>query len=347
MRVAIRTYSFALAATLAATGAFTISAAVVTAPVAEAFGLGDVWKGAKKVGKTAAKVGKGAYDASRELDKAVRKGTAEAVGTVTGEFVGQVGGRLYEGIRHGRAPTKEQLDRARRGTKGFVTGAQDRLERGIDRERRKVGETIKEAGGALRDTGKDIANGLVRVGKPPAVIPPRAPAQPGWGRPVGQLRSTLPARAKGITRKDLAIKQSAKSALGNDRSIYGRPVGSKTQKIDRAGKRPLGNDRSIWGRPVGVKGQKGKRQIGNDRSIYGRPVFAPKKRGARAKAPARKVQGITRQNLKPASNVGRNKAKSTRQLRGNDRKRRDMRIAGGSKRKARNNRNRKSRGRRR
>lgn len=346
MRVAIRTYSFALAATLAATGAFTISAAVVTVPEAEAFGLGDVWNGAKKVGKTAAKVGKGAYDASKGIDIAIRKGTTEAVGRVTGEFVGQVGGRIVEGIRNGRAPTKEELDRARNGVKDFVTGAQDRLERGIDRERRAVGGTIKEAGGAIRDTAEDIANGLVRVGKPPAVIPPRASAQPGWGRPVGQLRSTLRAPVKGITRKDLGIKQNAKGALGNDRSIYGRPVGTKTGKTDRAGKRPLGNDRSIWGRPVGVKGQKGK-QIGNDRSIHGRPVFAPPKRGSRVKAPGRTVQGITQQNLKPARNVGRNIAKGSKLRRGNDRKRRDMRVAGGSKKKARNNRSRNGRGRRR
>lgn len=346
MRANIRTYSFALAATLAATGAFSISAAIGTAPEAEAFGFGDVWNGAKKVGKTAAKVGKGAYDASKGIDKAIRKGTTEAVGRVTGEFVGQVGGRIVEGIRNGRAPTKEELDRARNGVKDFVTGAQDRLERGIDRERRAVGDTIKEAGGAIRNTAKDIANGLVRVGKPPAVTP-RAPAQPGWGRPVGQLRSTLRAPVKGITRKDLGIKRSAKGALGNDRSIYGRPVGQKNRKSDRAGKRPLGNDRSIWGRPVGVKGQKGKRQIGNDRSIYGRPVFAPTKHGSRVKTPGRKVHGITRQNLNPASKVGRNKAKSTRQLGGNDRKRRDTRMAGGSKKKARNNRRRNGRGRRR
>lgn len=346
MRATIRTYSFALAATFAATGAFTISAAVVTAPEAEAFGLGDVWKGAKKVGKTAAKVGKGAYDAGKGIDKAIRKGTTEAVGRVTGEFVGQVGGRIYEGIRHGRAPTQQELDRARNGVKDFFTGAHDRLERGIDREKREVGDTIKGAGRAVRDTAKDIANGLVRVGKPPA-NPPRAPAQPGWGRPVGQHRATLPLRTKGITRNDLAIKRNAKGALGNDRSIYGRPVGTKIRKIDRGVKRPLGNDRSIWGRPVGVKGQKAKRQIGNDRSIYGRPVFAPAKQGSRVKTPGRKVRGITRQNLKPASKAGRNTTKSTKTLRSNDRKRRDLRMAGGSKRKARNNRRRNGKGRRR
>ena len=229
-----------------------------TATAAQAFGLGDVWSGAKKAAKVTVEVVK----VTREAAKTPQKIKSKVVHSLH-DATGGLAGRLYgEAARHtvGRLRTdlpKEAIDEivndyenVGRSIPGYLRGASSKAKGWVK--------------GEIKRMGRDMGRGSYRPRRSRSAAPPR----PGWDRPVG--------KAKALVRRP-GLAPGTKKAP----AFWGPvPVTKRTEiRAQRTEK------------PKRLSKHRG-RQVGNDRSIWGRPVFAPpKQRG-------RKVRGLTRENLK-------------------------------------------------
>lgn len=309
----------ALVLAIGAAGAVTITSGVATAPQAQAFGFGDVWKGAKKVGsaakkgaKAAIKAGKKVQSIQQDAERFGRKVAYDAAGKIfakVGRETAKVGFSVASKLG-GPKIDKSEYDRAERIIGGFIKRIPGRVDSVVDRAKGAVKNEIK-------DIGRRLVNGKYeRVGIAKPVTP-----HPGWDRPVGSQQWIGRAPVRGVTKQGAG--KGVKTTVVRDRSVWGRPV-TTPKKI-------IGNDRSIWGRPVGV----GQKVVGQDRSAAGRPVGVTRqklKSNGRRKAkrlsrevrlpnPGRTVQGITKENLKPARKADGFATKDVKFKRGNGRKR--------------------------
>ena len=261
MKQRLKGSAVALMVAAGAVGGLTANIAAV--PDAQAFGLGDVWGAAKKVGGVA-KIGTGLVADSVDLAVEAKHGARK----LTGEIVKGAGTVIKN--------TAQQANKA--------LGINAKLDP-------RFKEGLRHIGGAARHVGSDIMTNVRRVENAkkrsarcvltferciefkPKGSAANSPVQPrpGWDRPVGstgkkrvqatKVRSTVgwavpqvgkpsAARApvKGITRQDLGLKKSGRRPLGRDKSIWGRPVGQKPLKHGR-GRQPLGNGQVHLGSP--------------------------------------------------------------------------------------------------
>lgn len=239
--------------------------------------------------------------AGDKMDNGIRR-----VGRATGEFIRKGGVTSGESLPRSE-PSPETKRRMQNGMRDFVNsgGLNRHMKTGLakggafyDGRQGMTRKSAKPAGNATIGLvgGKPVGNTKVELGYNKS-RKPFGRNKRVMVRPVGQLKKPFlgkgtKAPVHGITKDNLKPSKgkTMKIALpkgqhGNDRSVWGRPVG---------GKKPIGNDKSVWGRPVGDK-----KPIGQDRSTKGRPM------------------GIRKRDLKPRQNTKRKlqiKQKFTRDL---------------------------------
>ena len=253
-------------------------------------------------------------NAGDKMDRGIRR-----VGGATGEFIRKGGVTSGESLPRPE-PSPEAKRRMQNGLRDFANGGglnrpmKSGLAKGGAFYNGRQGMTSKSAK-AVRSVGnatiglvggKPVGNTMVDLGYNRS----RKPAgrdRSGMGRPVGQVKKPFlskgtKAPVRGITKENLRPSKGQtmkialpKGQLGNDRSVWGRPVGGAKAPVKGITRKdikrrqsngrfqtgvvrdksfhgtqrskPIGNDKSVWGRPVG-----GKKPIGQDRSAKGRPV---------------------------------------------------------------------------
>lgn len=335
----------ALPLAFAAAGPITITASIVDAPPAIAWGLSDIGKAAKKVGgavkgaaksvakdaknsaqivgRKAKKVGKGAASNARDFGGALKRDAKRIGSTVKGGAaavarVAERGAlRAFEEV--GTRPS-QGLNKL--GSK--LWGAE------YDPENWKnVRRDFRDAYSRGKRKLRNIVTGNNKIGES---LP-----RPDKSKAENALRNYMNRRG-GITRKANRAR-GFKPGIVQDRKFRG---GSNTVTLkpgivrnnkgrgDYTGgyREVIGHDKSVWGRPVyDKKPSGGRRQVGNDKSVFGRPVYGKSRPsggrhqigndksvfgrpvyGKRPVKPGRKVQGIRLGDIKAGT-------KRTRDLR--------------------------------
>ncbi len=305
-----------------------------------------------------------AFDnAGDKMDRGIRR-----VGQATGEFV-RTGG-VTSGESLSREPSPEDKRRMQNGLRDLANGG------GLNRPMKtglakggafyngrqgmasKSTKAVRSVGKATIGLvgGKPVGNTMVDLG----YNKNRKPAgrdRSVMGRPVGQVKKPFlgkgtKAPVRGITKENLRPSKGQtmkialpKGQLGNDRSVWGRPVGGAKAPVKGITRKdikrrqsngrfqtgvvrdksfhgtqrskPIGNDKSVWGRPVG-----GKKPVGQDRSAKGRPVGIRKQDLQPRQKTKRKMQ--TRQKF--TRDLSRNKRGNGRNGRKFEAKRQNFKV---------------------
>ncbi len=244
MKKTLKGFVMALALVVGAAGVTTVTTSIATAPPAAAFGWSDIKKTAGKAGgaikKGTVKAGKGIKTGAKWVGKQANKSDLVKGATKDIRKVGS-------GVKKGAKWVGKQANKSA-------------VVRGVVKDVKAVGSGIKNVAGKLRATAKvpesrkllDLRRALNAKG----LIPKR--------------RTPYPGSRSGRTMKigivqDKAFHGVGKKPLGRDKSVWGRPVGtkkpqrvqgirSKDIKSKKQAHRPVtGRDKSVWGRPVGTK----------------------------------------------------------------------------------------------
>lgn len=283
-----------------ATGALTIAGGVSISPQAQAFGLGDITGAAKKVGKKAGYVAKHGGKMAGGFAKDAVKGVKTA-----NDVINYVPNKIKKGVRD------TALDAAGKAwgtysstltnTYGKIRGINDEnYQRSTDLSARQSSDFISGfgkridgyVGAAKRKTRKVLTEGITS----------------GESLP----RDSSVQRARRQTKSTKALKQYVNKNAHDkrNRSAFDRPAGNAKLGIVKGGafykspqnvtRKSTASNSSNFGRPLGNfktgvvrdKSFRGvnRKPIGHDKSVWGRPVGNKQQR---------KVQGITRGDLKP------------------------------------------------
>lgn len=259
---------------------------------------------AKHGGKIAGGLAKDAYkgaktanDAINYVPRTIQKGARDTALGVVGKAWARTQGQMtdtYANIRGINTPEyQKQTREAEQASRDFVSGLGQRADRYLKGAKRKARKALTEGvtSGESRPRGGSTQKAIRRT-------------QSTKSLQVRTIRRNLRNSDRSANRRSSG---TLRPGVVNDRKFRGsKPSTTIKTGVVRdkkfrgsnptTNRRPIGNDKSIWGRPVGGKQQAGgKHKIGNDKSVYGRPVYGkrPNKRG-----PNRKVQGIRLGDIK-------------------------------------------------
>ncbi len=318
-------YRIALVIALGAASTLAMASSPVTTSEAQAFGLSDITGAAKKVGGAVKKGAKKAGGAAKKAAK-VAVPIAKIVAMPQRQATNIGLKAISEGILKPHAELTRQAAKLMGKEKEFGQAGEDEL-KGLYDKWLDVDQLVSSGARAAKKAGKTVGKvitGRHQIGE----SLPRPDNSKAINALLdyanGNLQTTRRGRARanqkgvilkpGIVGNGAFLGKRSQSALGKDAPRKGVKLPKGQQMKITLPKGQLGNDKSVWGRPVGgikapnkgiarkdiqrrkshrfPKNQKlritlPKGQLGNDKSIWGRPVGG-------IKAPNK---GISRKNV--------------------------------------------------
>ncbi len=291
-----------------------------------------VKKGAKKTGGIAKKAAKGAikygpgavkkgYETVTYAPRVFKKTHHEIVKTVVEEIgtrptqeIARIIGKDYDDADWDelRRDVRNDYDRAKRKIRDIITG-NNQIGESLPRpDNSKAKQALEDyanrRGSIVRRTFENstMKTGLVkndgfldkRARTPMKGVARKTEPNYRWSK---EFKNKSDPHGPGAVKFRTGVVNDGKfhgvrpgKPIGNDKSVWGRPLGGKKpirkvtgitkDNLKRRGNRfkreIIGHDKSVFGRPIYRPKRK---KIGNDKSIYGRPVYETRSRKASGK----------------------------------------------------------------